>query len=678
MRVLRISHSAVVDAWRERERAIRRRGVDVHLLSARRWDEGGRTVELRPGPDEQVEGIGTVGRHPALFLYDPLALWRALGRHWDVLDIHEEPFALATAEILALRALRRSNARPILYSAQNIDKRYPPPFRWFERWALRSAVQISVCNSEAGRIAVRKGFPGRPTTIPLGVDVVREDDRPAEPGRSAADQRPEAGAGAAPRPEPIRVGYAGRLAPHKGVTVLLEAIAGDARLTLRLAGGGPSEAELRSAVSDLGIEGRVEFVGFVEQAALPAFYRDLDVLAVPSLPTKSWLEQFGRVAVEAMAAGVPVVASDTGALPDVVGGAGLLVPPGDAAALRDALLAVGTDPGLAATLRAAGQERARACSWESVAQEYVALYTRAVQAPAATAPPGRGLEVIVVAYGSPQMLHEALTPLAGSYPVTVVDNSSLPEVRAVSEAAGARYVDPGYNGGFAAGVNAGLAHRELPDGDVLLLNPDAVVTPESVEELHRALLADPHLASVGPVQVDGDGAPSRVGWPFPSPLATWVEAVGLGRLRDHRADFVIGSVLLLRAEALDQVGGLDERFFLYAEETDWAFRATRLGWRHAVVPTAVATHLGGATSADSRRRETHFHASQERYLRKHYGALGWHVARVAQLAGSGARALLVRDARGASARTRFGLYAHGPVRAEARIALRPQPGRSEA
>jgi glycosyltransferase involved in cell wall biosynthesis/GT2 family glycosyltransferase len=660
VRVLRISHSAVVDAWRERERALRRRGVDVHLLSARRWDEGGQTVELRPTPGEQVTGIGTVGRHPALFLYDPVALWRALGRDWDVIDIHEEPFALATAEVLVLRALRGNRARYVLYSAQNIDKRYPPPFRWLERWALRSASQLSVCNSEAGRIAVRKGFSGRPRTIPLGVDVARAE--PVEPPvRDAAA---------------VRVGYVGRLAPHKGVAVLLDAVAGDPRLVLRLAGGGPSEAELRSRVVELGIGGRVEFTGFLDQAALPAFYRGLDVLAVPSVPTPGWLEQFGRVAVEAMACGVPVVASDTGALPDVVGGAGVLVPPGDAAALRDALVTVGTDRALAAGLRVAGLARARSCSWESVADEYVALYRRAAAAPAPA--PDRPLEVVVVAYGSPELLREAIAPLSASFPVTVVDNSSLPQIRELCDETGVRYVDPGYNGGFAAGVNAGLGARVLPGSDVLLLNPDAVVTPEAVRELHRALLADPTLASVGPLQVDGAGAPTRVGWPFPSPLATWLEAVGLGRLRDRRADFVIGSVLLLRAEALDHVGGLDEQFFLYAEETDWAFRAARLGWRHAVVPTATATHLGGATSTDRRRRETHFHASQERYLRKHYGSVGWQLARAGQLAGSGARALLIRDGRGAAARARLGLYAHGPVRAEARIAGRPQPVRAEA
>ena len=125
MRILRVSHSAVVDSWRERERVLRRRGHRVDLVSAARWTEGGQEVPLVARPGEDVVGARTLGRHPAVFVYDPRPLWRALGRPVDVIDVHEEPFALATAEILLLRWLRRQPAPYVLYTAQNIDKRYP-------------------------------------------------------------------------------------------------------------------------------------------------------------------------------------------------------------------------------------------------------------------------------------------------------------------------------------------------------------------------------------------------------------------------------------------------------------------------------------------------------------------------------------------------------------------------
>lgn len=234
---------------------------------------------------------------------------------------------------------------------------------------------------------------------------------------------------------------------------------------------------------------------------------------------------------------------------------------------------------------------------------------------------------------------------------------------------GIRYIDPGRNGGFAAGVNTALADRLRPGADVLLLNPDARIAPPEIAELHRFLHTDPSLASVAPPQQDASGVAARVEWPFPSPLGSWLDAVGLGRFRGGPT-YVIGAVLLLRAEALAQLGGLDEEFFLYAEETDWSYRASRLGWRHAMVPGVRAEHEGAGTSTDPRRREAHFHASQERYLRKHFGRVGWTTARVAVWLGSVARAVVLPGERSVEARRRAALYRLGPVRVERRLTAR--------
>jgi glycosyltransferase involved in cell wall biosynthesis/GT2 family glycosyltransferase len=659
VRVLRISHSGVVDVWRERERILRRRGVDVRLLTAREWDEAGALVRLEPRADEPVCGLRTWGSHPGLFVYDPRPLWRALGKPWDLIDVHEEPFALATAEILALRALRRHRAPYALYSAQNLEKRLPAPFRPLQRWALQGARAVSVCNAAAGALVERRGFPGRADLIPLGVDV-RSLHRSA--GAVAVRSRRV-------------VGYAGRLAAHKGVDVLLDAVADMPEVQLTLAGDGPAAAALhqRAALPDLA--DRVTFLGRLDDHQLADFYAGLDVLAVPSLTTPTWVEQFGRVAVEAMAAGVPVVASDSGALPDVVGEAGLLVPPGNAEILRVALDEVLGDPELAERLRHQGFRRAAECDWEVVADRYVSMYERATHTEPRTDPttePGMPA-VVVVAYGSPELLRRTLEPLSptpgrADRPVLVVDNSSSTQVHAVCRETGAIYVDSGRNGGFGFGVNLALAHLDDED-DVLLLNPDAVVSRDDIARLAAALHADQRLASVAPAQVDEQGRALRVAWPFPTPSGAWLEAVGLGRLGARHPAYAVGTVLLLRAAALRQVGGFDERFFLYAEETDWARRAARLGWRHGVVPTITALHAGAATSTDATRRETHFHASQELYLRKHHGRAGWTVARSAQIAGSALRSVALPPARRAGARLRLALYLRGPVRAE--MSLRP-------
>ncbi len=357
LRVLRISHSAVVTAWRRRERELRRSGVELELLSAARWEEGGSLVRLDPAGDDFVRPVTTVGRHPNLFVFDPRPIWRALHGAWDVLDVHEEPFSLALAEVLVLRWLRGSRVPYVVYSAQNLDKRYPPPFRWFERWSLRGAAGAYTCNVAAADILRRKGLAGPAVVIPLGVDVERfsPDDRPPPEGR-------------------LRVGFVGRLIPHKGVDVLLRAVAADERLTLEVAGAGPEAARLGDLATELGVARRVVFRGHVTEAATPEVYRHFDALAVPSVPTAGWVEQFGRVVVEAQASGVPVVASRSGALPEVVGDAGILVEPGDPEALGRALASLLDVPGRWAETRAAGLRAAGHCGWDRVAADQLALY----------------------------------------------------------------------------------------------------------------------------------------------------------------------------------------------------------------------------------------------------------------------------------------------------------------
>ncbi len=649
MRVMRVSHSAAVDEWRGRERALGARGMDVELLSARRWHAGGAETALTPSAGERAIPVGTWGRHPALFLYDPRPLWRALGRSYDVIDVHEEPFSLATAEVLLLRWLRRNRAPFVLYTAQNLLKRYPPPFRWLERHALRRASGVSACNAAAARIAESKGFPGRARVIPLGVDLERYASRPAKTDM----------------PHDVVAGFLGRLVPEKGLDTLLEAAALEPRLRVRIAGAGPAREHLEATIAARGLGDRVELLGPVDPDDVPAFYGTLDVLAVPSIPRPGWTEQFGRVAVEAMASGIPVVSSDAGALPDVVGGAGLVVPAGDAPSLAAALVEAATSR--ATELRTAGFARAAECSWDAVARDYAELYESATgraEEPA-SAEAHCALEVVVVAYGSPDLLRRALEPVR-ALPVTVVDNSSLPEIAALCDELGVRYLDPGRNGGFAFGVNVALRDRLVPGADVLLLNPDAVISADACAGLHQALAADPGLASVAPAQTDDRGHPARVEWPFPTPGNAWLEAIGLGR-QQRGAHYVIGSVLLLRAEALSQVGAFDERFFLYAEETDWAYRAHLLGWRHAAVAQISAVHAGGATSTDSRRREAHFFGSQERYYRKHFGALGWQSARAAVWLGATARSVLLRGGRRDAARRRADAFRRGPARVEAAL-----------
>ncbi|MGA2470750.1 MAG: glycosyltransferase family 2 protein [Solirubrobacteraceae bacterium] len=278
----------------------------------------------------------------------------------------------------------------------------------------------------------------------------------------------------------------------------------------------------------------------------------------------------------------------------------------------------------------------------------------------------RPVHAVVVAYHAPAALGHCLAGLERQVPVTVVDNSSSVDVATVADRHAAAYVDCGANRGFAAAVNVGLDRLAGEPGDVLLLNPDAVIGPGAVRELVSFLHApsNARVAAVVPALRGFAGDEQRIVWPFPTPLRMCAEAVGLGRAPARRT-FVVGAVLLLRREALEDVGGFDERFFLYAEEADWQRRARARGWTSAVCADAVAEHIGAGTSTDDRRRELLFHAAQETYIRKWYGPVGWWIYRLAACAGAGVRALMLTHARRGEAARRMLLYLRGPCRCAA-------------
>jgi glycosyltransferase involved in cell wall biosynthesis len=195
--------------------------------------------------------------------------------------------------------------------------------------------------------------------LPLGVDIERF---------TPIERPPPAGT--------LRVGFVGRLIPHKGVDTLLRAVAADDRMTAAVFGAGPESDSLEALAARLGLGDRVTFHGHVDEADVPSLYRQFDVLAVPSIPVPGWIEQFGRVVVEAQASGVPVVASASGALPDVVGDDGLLVPPGDPAAFAAALRRVLDEPDLWERLHRSGPAAASRSSWPQVATTQMDLYRR--------------------------------------------------------------------------------------------------------------------------------------------------------------------------------------------------------------------------------------------------------------------------------------------------------------
>jgi len=174
-----------------------------------------------------------------------------------------------------------------------------------------------------------------------------------------------------PRP---RIGYVGRLAPQKRAGLLVQAFGRMLQAAgLVVVGDGPDAARVRRLAASSARADRITLAGFVQHTAVPGVLASLDVLVLPSV-----YEEMGSVLVEAMAAGLPVVASDVGGIPEVVrhGETGLLVPPGDVDALTAALDRLVADPELRARLAAGARACAADYSWPSLAVRVAAVYAR--------------------------------------------------------------------------------------------------------------------------------------------------------------------------------------------------------------------------------------------------------------------------------------------------------------
>ena len=243
------------------------------------------------------------------------------------------------------------------------------------------------------------------------------------------------------------------------------------------------------------------------------------------------------------------------------------------------------------------------------------------------------VSVAVVTYNALPWIEQCLESVAG-YETVVVDNDStdgtvafvrdkFPAVRLVEQE----------NRGLAAGWNRGIS--ETTGTYVLILNADAWALGDAIERLAEFADAHPRAAVVGPRlrYPDGRLQPSVRGFPTPWRLATEYlflrklaprsqalnafYAGGFDYAHVREADFVMGAVMLARRAAIDEVGPLDENFFLFSEETDWCYRFRGAGWQVLFTPDAEFAHVAGAVHGGRMFRENV--RGNLRFIAKHHG-----------------------------------------------------------
>jgi len=272
------------------------------------------------------------------------------------------------------------------------------------------------------------------------------------------------------------------------------------------------------------------------------------------------------------------------------------------------------------------------------------------------------LEIVIVSHGAGDLLRRCLTsleafPAAASTRVTVVDSGSpdsTPDM--VEEEFPAVRLLRHENVGFSAANNVAL--RDSPAAAVLLLNPDTEVYAGTLDAGLARLRADPEIGMVGVKLVTESGELDHAcKRSFPTPLSALAHFTGIGRregsagtLSQYRAtelgddeagevDAVNGAFMLCRAEAVREVGLLDEGYWLYMEDLDWCHRFWDAGWKVFYDPAGVALHVKGASSGKRRRvkQEVAFHRGMGRFYRRFDAAQHNPLLNAAVYAGIGAK-----------------------------------------
>ena len=517
-------------------------------------------------------------------------------------------------------------------------------FGRFVPWSIRRAARV-VTVSEHGREDVLRSAPG---LDPSRVVVVPNGVSPAfAPDPTAAD-RVRAAYGL----DPGYVLFIGALQPRKNLLRLLDAYAAlDDAPPLVLAGDAKhDEAALDERIAALGLGGRVRRIGYVRgEPALRDLYAAAGVFAFPSL-----YEGFGLPVAEAMACGTPVLTSDATALPEVAGGAAVLVDPRSSGAIADGLARLLGDEALRARCREAGLARAAELTWDAAAERLVGVWSdvlrerpqprRAVRPVAA----GRSASVVaaITSTGQADDVPAAIEGLRGQGlgdDLTVVVVANRPG-DGTAELVRADYpdcvlVEQPDTRSYAE--NQAVAFAAAPGDYLAIVNPDAVAQPGCLAALVAFMEAHPRCGVVAPVLRNLDGSYQEAARRFPEPVGSAIRRTPLRRVlppEEHAAghylgepevarpvDWSLGAFLLIRRAAWDDVGGFDEAFApLYVEEIELQWRMWQRGWEVWQEPAAQVVHAHQAASdGPFLNHRTVWHLRNVgRFIRRHPTVLG--------------------------------------------------------
>ena len=365
MRVLMISKALVAGtSQRKLEEIAKFSGVELTLVTPPYWqsDDGSKQV---------LERLYTSGYR---MIVTPIKLNGNFHLHYypqlgqiirevrpEIIHIDEEPYNLATFH--AMRLARHHQARALFFTWQNLYRTYPPPFRQFERYNYQHAATALAGNRDAADVLRRKGYQGSIHILPqFGFDTDIYKRSIPLPSRKPED--------------PFTIGFIGRLKEEKGLSLIVEALTHlPANCHAVFVGHGPMKSILQEQATQLGVADRILIKPGVPTSEVPREIEQWDAHVLPSVTRSNWIEQFGRTLAEAMSCEVPVIGSNSGEIPHVIGDAGLIFKEGDARELSKCIHKLMNDPVLYQNLAQRGRQRILDnYTQECIAQKTYAIY----------------------------------------------------------------------------------------------------------------------------------------------------------------------------------------------------------------------------------------------------------------------------------------------------------------
>ncbi|MDQ2098681.1 MAG: hormogonium polysaccharide biosynthesis glycosyltransferase HpsO [Tychonema bourrellyi B0820] len=367
MRILVVSHTYIVDINRQKFKILANLepGIEVTIVVPQRWKPGGvqnkiiETQFCQSGSFKVVpisnfsqnnQGLLTFGTDIIKLLHE----FRP-----QIIQVEQGSKSLAYAQLILLNKLLKLKAKNILFTWWNLSYELKWPVSFLEDCNLKHTDGIITGNLDGAEILRQRGYQNTLKVMPqLGVDetLFYRTSKDADLSRKFGIQ-----------PTDFVVGYVGRFVEEKGLLTLAKALAGFKKLPWKwlLVGQGKLRSQIAEKSIEWGISDRIIWVESVSHEDVPPYINLMDCLVLPSqtsykfktLTTVGWKEQFGHVLIEAMACKIPVIGSDCGEIPHVIGDAGLIFPEGNAEKLRECLDELMERPELVADFGKRGYHR---------------------------------------------------------------------------------------------------------------------------------------------------------------------------------------------------------------------------------------------------------------------------------------------------------------------------------